>query len=263
MSKKFLSILNLIVLIFILWWNYYSNSGNINGNTIGNVSASVSNLFTPASYAFSIWGVIYLFLLASSIFFISRAFSDKHNDFVTIACGLLIIANLLNGLWIWFWLNESFLLSLVVMVSILLSLIMTAIKLNLEKYDAPLMELIFLFWPITIYLAWISVATIANISAYLTSIKWEAPISPLFWAFTMVAISGVLSLFVLYKRNMREFVAVVIWALIAIAVRNWNTELGLAYECLFISAVLAIENTRHAIKNKETLPNNKIKRGEW
>ncbi len=263
MLKKILSILNLAVLILILWWNYYSNTGNINGTTIGNISATVNNLFTPAAYAFSIWGVIYLFLVSSSIFFIYRAFSNKKNSFVSLACVSLILANLLNGIWIWFWLNESFLLSVIVMLGILLTLTTAAIKLDLEKYDAPLMELFFLFWPLTIYLAWISVATIANISAYLTAISWDAPISRVFWAYTMVAVTGILALYMLYTRNMREFVAVVIWALLAIAVRNWEREIGLAYECIIVSAILAIENTRHAIKNKITLPQNKLRRGEW
>lgn len=58
--KKTLQIANGFFLLFTIIFNYLSNTGIFNGKTIANVSNQCHNLFTPAGYAFSIWGLIYL-----------------------------------------------------------------------------------------------------------------------------------------------------------------------------------------------------------
>ncbi len=72
--KKALQISNVIALLITLAINYLSNTGIFNGNTMATVSARYQNYFTPAGYAFSIWGVIYLGLLAFVIYQGTRAF---------------------------------------------------------------------------------------------------------------------------------------------------------------------------------------------
>ena len=64
-KKRILQILNITAFIAVLLVNYLSNTGMMNNTTIGEVSAQVNTLFTPAPYAFAIWGLIYLFLLAT------------------------------------------------------------------------------------------------------------------------------------------------------------------------------------------------------
>ena len=61
--KKTLQIANGVALVFTIVMNYLSNTGIFNGNTMQTVSDNYRNFFTPAGYAFSIWGVIYLGLL--------------------------------------------------------------------------------------------------------------------------------------------------------------------------------------------------------
>ena len=59
MNKKFYPIINLIIVSFTIFMSYYSNTGAMNGNTMGSLSNRYDALFIPASYAFSIWGVIF------------------------------------------------------------------------------------------------------------------------------------------------------------------------------------------------------------
>src|SRR5690625_131887 len=67
--KKQLQILNGLALLLTITINYLSNTGIFNGNTIASVSKQYNNLFTPAGYAFSIWGLIYLGMLGFVIYF--------------------------------------------------------------------------------------------------------------------------------------------------------------------------------------------------
>ncbi len=80
MKTKLLSLLNLIVTFLLIYWNYLSNTRFIGGKTIGDLSAKYDSLFTPAGYAFSIWGIIFLALIAFGIFAVYLAFKkpDKY-----------------------------------------------------------------------------------------------------------------------------------------------------------------------------------------
>ncbi len=66
--KKILSVLNIFALIITIFINYLSNTGAIGGKTIAAVSEKYPALFTPANYAFSIWGLIYLGLLCFIVY---------------------------------------------------------------------------------------------------------------------------------------------------------------------------------------------------
>jgi hypothetical protein len=139
--KKTYAILNLLVIILLIAWNYIANSMGINGNTVGSLSSEYENLFTPAGYAFAIWGIIFLALLGHGVFQVIRAFqNDKPNDFITQMGSWLIIANLANIAWVWFWLKEYTGLTVLIMLIILVSLTLIIIKLNMERWDAPLWQ---------------------------------------------------------------------------------------------------------------------------
>jgi hypothetical protein len=88
-------------------------------------------------------------------------------------------ANIANVLWVIVWLNEYIGLSVIVMVILLLSLIQLILRLNLERWDAPLFTIAFVWWPICWYIGWIILATVADVSAYLTSAGWSgSPFTP-------------------------------------------------------------------------------------
>ncbi|HKK39590.1 MAG TPA: hypothetical protein VJ949_09250 [Cryomorphaceae bacterium] len=263
MKKKVLSIVNAVVLILIIGWNYYSNTGAINGETVGSLSDKYSSLFEPADYAFAIWGLIYLSLAAQAIYFIYLAFTEKGNfGCVSQATPGLIVANLANGAWLWFWLNEYILISAILLILVLIALIATVSRLDMEKWDAPVKFMALVWWPVDLYVGWISVAVIANVAAYLNFIGFSPLFSEEIWTVLLIGITVLLSAFLIFSRNMREFAAVAIWALVAIAVRHWMEIPLIGISAAVGAIVLAVASAYHANQNKETLPHKKVERGE-
>lgn len=228
-SHKIYSLINALVLALVIWWNYYSNTGNIGGKTVGELSAEYDNYFTPAGYAFSIWGIIYLALTLQAIFFLRRAFSQtKDSDFLSQIGPYLILTNLLNAAWLWFWLMEHTGISVIVMLAILSSLVVLILNLNMNKWKAPSKIRWFVQIPISIYAGWITVATVANISAYLTKYNWSAgPIDEITWAIIMMAVAALVNIFILFNRSLIAYPLVGIWALFAISVRHAGTQTSL------------------------------------
>lgn len=254
-SHKAYAILNIIVLVAVIFWNYWVNAKGLDGKTISSLSADYENLFTPASYAFSIWGVIFLALFAQAIFFISRAFSpDKDSDFLSQIGPYLIMANIGNGLWVYMWLMEHTGLSVIVMLGILASLVITILNTNMERWDAPRPIIFWLWWPVALYSGWIAVATIANISAYLGKIGWTGGVSEATWAIVMIIVAVVVNLFMVYTRNLREFACVGVWALVAIAARHWETISSIQWTALSGAIILFVAISIHGYQNRKTAP---------
>ena len=173
--KKTLAVINTVIIAATIAFNSIASAGGINGNTVGGISDKYDTLFTPSGYAFAIWGIIYLALIAFAIFQLRRAFSrEKESDFILQTGPWMTVANMANILWLYAWLNEFIGLSLVLMLVILVSLLILVIRLNMERWDAPFPIIAFVWWPICIYSGWIAVATIANVSSLLVSLEWQA-----------------------------------------------------------------------------------------
>jgi len=254
--EKRLAVLNFISVILIIAVSYTSQIGIINGNTMGSLSAEYYNLFTPAGYAFAIWGVIFLSLLAFSGYQLFQAFSAKNDlEFLRKSGYWFLIANLANAAWVFTWLYEFTGLSVLLMFLILFSLIKIILNTNMERWDASLKVVAFSWWPICLYSGWIAVATIANVSAYLAQIDWTAPFfGEELWTVIMIAIAVFLNIAMIWRRNMREFAAVGVWALIAIYFRHFDEIPIIAYSAL-IGAVAIFSNiVYHGWLNKETNP---------
>lgn len=263
-GKKLWSVIHFLLLCLLLVWNYIGQSGNL-PYTMAELSAKYPTLFTPAGYAFSIWGVIYLGLLVLSFYMMYCAFKkEKEDAFVVRSAPYLSLAYFFMIHWIWFWGNDQLLISLGFMFLILVSLVLAVLRLRMELWDAPVHFMATVWWPIDLLFGWICVATTANITVYLTSIGWVGwGLNEVQWTFLIIGLVSALGLFLIATRNMREVGAVFIWALAAIAVRNWEVHQDLALFCLACIATLAVYSTYHAFSNKYTLPHNKIKRGEW
>lgn len=257
---KPLSIANLIILILLIGWNYFLNSGELNGNTVGEVSDKYMNLFTPADYAFGIWGLIYLGLFAQAIYMVRQVYSHPTKTrYIQDAVPPLIVANLANGTWLWFWLQEQIMVSVFLMVVILLAQLSAVIRLNMEKWDAPVSFMAFVWWPIDLYFGWISVALIANVAALLVKLDVQPFFTEITWTVIMIFVATIINLFMIFGRNMREYAAVAMWAFIAIAARHWETLPEVKTAALVATAILFFATSYHAYKNRKTLPGVKIK----
>ncbi|KEY19673.1 hypothetical protein [Kaistella antarctica] len=220
--KKKLQIANGIALVFTIIFNYLSNTGIFNGKTIANVSSQYQNLFTPAGYAFSIWGLIYL-LLIGFVFYTGRnLFKPSQNEadaFLEKIGWWFVVSCIANCAWILTWLYGFTGLSVIVLLVAFISLLM--IVLEALKYNASSAQKWFINFPFQIYAGWVSVALIAAAAAWLTKIGWNGlGISEITWTIILMIIASIIHLFMTWKKNAPVFAFVAVWALVAIAVAN-------------------------------------------
>jgi hypothetical protein len=252
--KKPLPILNGVALIGTIIINYLSNTGIFNGNTMASVSDKYHNYFTPAGYAFSIWGLIYLGLLAFVIYQGRLVFKNVSDDWPVLQIGWwFIISCVVNSFWVIAWLYDYIGVSVILMLMLLGSLIKIILATRMELDDLPIKKIAFVWWPFCLYSGWISVAWVADIAAWLTKIKWNGfGISEIVWTVIMIIVAGVINLFITWNRNMREFALAAAWALIAIAVENWNREQSIKVTAIVVAIVLLLSSGIHSYKNRKT-----------
>ena len=256
MKLKLLAVLNFISVIITLFVSYYTQAEKLNGNTMGSLSHQYFNLFTPADYAFAIWGIIYLGLLAFSGYQLYQAFGPQTDlRFLQQTKFWFVLANLANVAWVIVWLYEYTGLSIFLMLLILFSLIKIILNTNMERWDAPLKVIAFGWWPICLYSGWIAVATIANVAAYLVKIGWSGGIfSQEQWTIIMIVVAAILNIIMIYTRNMREFAAVGVWALIAIYIRHSNLHSLIAYVALGSAILIGLNASYHGFINRKKNP---------
>ncbi|MUP45264.1 tryptophan-rich sensory protein [Gramella sp. BOM4] len=263
MVKK-LAVFNLFSVILAIILNFFAQTGRINGTTVGELSDKYSNLFTPAGYAFSIWGLIYLSLLAFSVFMVYQAYNHgKYTDFIKNTSGWFIIANLGTCLWLVAWLYEYIAISVIIMFLILAKLLKIVINNNMERWDAPIQVIAFYWWPICLYSGWIAVASIANMASYLAKVGWDGAIfTEVEWTVIMIGVAVIINLLMIWLRNMREFAAVGIWALIAIYVRHNGSEDLIANTAIAGAILLFLNVAYHGFLNRKTNPISKLLNSE-
>ncbi len=217
----------------ILAVNGLANGLPINGKTTGDISDGFDILFTPAGYVFSIWGLIYTMLI---VFSVVQALPSRQSSQVEKARPWYLLNAAGNMSWIFAWHYELFPLSLVLMLVILGSLI--AIERAVRGVEGRF-ERAFVRAPFSLYLGWISVATIANV----TVVLWEAGAtgllsSPGFTLGLMVGATGICAA-VSVRLADPVYAGVFVWALVGIGVANGETSL-LLWGALVLVGVCAV-----------------------
>lgn len=242
--NKTLGFANGIAFIIMVVVNYLSNTGMINGNTMESISDKYFNHFTPAGYAFSIWGLIYLGLLGFIVYTGRSLFNKNKTEPVLLKIGWwFVLSCFANCLWIITWLYDSIGISVMIMMVLLISLLKIINNTRMELDYHPVKKYLFIFWPFAIYAGWISVALIANIAAWLTKIHWNGwGLSDIVWTIIMIIVAGIINIYMIKVRNLREFGAVGIWALVAIAISNSNNggNSAIIYACYIVAAVIFV-----------------------
>lgn len=194
-------------------------------NTMATVSAKYESVFTPAGITFAIWGIIYISLFGFCIYHIFQAYTQhadqRVNQDVKKTGWLFVINNLATTAWVFAWLSEYLFLSTVLIFIQLISLLVIHIRLDLYNPRRALLGKVFSQFPLSIYFAWICIATIANTSAYLVSIHWDGwGIEAHYWAIVMIGIAALLTLFMNFVRKNVAFSLVVLWALYGIILKR-------------------------------------------
>ena len=230
-------LLNLLGLVATVAINALANILRFNGQTTGDVINRDPTLFLPANWVFGIWGLIY----AALVLFVSYGFlpGGRHNERLQRLGPLFLISCVANCAWLFFWHWELLILALATIVALLLSLFLIYLRLHRGGLARTVGERLCLRWPFSIYLAWISMATIANAVIALDRAGWQGGgLSPAAWTALLLVIGGLLAVFV-GLRGDAPFAAVFVWAFVGIAVRQRDT-LSVVLVAWIIAAIAAL-----------------------
>jgi hypothetical protein len=218
--------------------NYISQAIPFNGQTNGEVSDKYSTLITPADYAFSIWGLIYLTLGIYTLYQAFWASSEKR--LYDQLAPWLMVAFVATSAWLPAFQYEMIALSVFIMLIILGSLIQLSIMIT-QDAELPRKEKAWARIPIGMYLGWISVATIVNISVLAKYGGWYLlEISEGNWLLIMIVVGFLLAVLVTWATNNLVYALVFVWAFVAIAVRHYdeNTILQFAMGAAIVLLII-------------------------
>jgi len=236
-NPKLMQFLNIMAFVLVIVVNTLSNALPLNGRTAGEISDSLPSYFTPAGYTFSIWGVIYLALTGYIIY--QAIPGQRKRPFQQKIGWLFIASSLANSAWIFAWHYGAYTLSVFLMLSLLVSLIAiyARLKIGLPGQAISRAEQAFVHVPFSLYLGWITVATIANISSVSAYLGWngfgiEGPV----WSAIMMSVAVVVAGLLLFNRRDFAYPAVLVWALFGI--RAAFTDVPLIATVAVITAVL-------------------------
>ncbi len=217
--------LNLLLFAAMIVMNYLANALPLNGKTTGEISDGLPNLFVPAGVTFSIWGVIYILL----IIFCVLQFTTPQQSVVSQIGWLFGLTCIFNALWIVAWHYGRLPASLILMAGLLVSLIW----INLFIKDMPMGMFKAIFG---IYLGWICIAAIANVTAILVSNGWNGSgIPEQAWAMIMIITGAVLVAVTVWRLNNPYIGLSVVWAFAGIMIKRQADN-----RAVFITAALSL-----------------------
>lgn len=224
----------------------------LGGKLTAEISDANPTLITPAGYVFSIWGIIYILL---GIFVIFQALpSQKGKDYQKGIGSLFALSSLLNIGWLFLWQFGYLSLSVVLMFLILSTLIAIYLRLNIGKSIVSLREKLAVHLPFQVYLGWITIASIANVSVTLVSMGWDGfGISQETWATLIVVVALLITLLVITTRNDIAYGLVTMWAFVGIAVEqigNQNIVTLTEISAIIIAIVLAASTLLTRLRHK-------------
>ena len=216
--------INLLSMVLALTVNILASALPLNGQNTGEISDRFQVYFVPAGYVFSIWGIIYIGWIAFTIFQFQR--SQRASPRLRRLGYLFALSNLANAAWLFCWHYNQFGLSVLVMLALLGLLIASYLRLDVNRSSVSRFE----YWSVdilfSVYLGWITVATVANISDWLYYIGWDAfGISAQVWAVVMLCVASLLGLAMAITRRDTGYLVVLLWAFIGIAVKQTSAPL--------------------------------------
>jgi hypothetical protein len=222
---RLIVVLNLLAFLAVVAVNGLANALPINGRNTGEISGSLPNLFVPAGLTFSIWALIYLLLGIWSVWQLLVVFGNNSSgmDLVGRVGIWFLISSLANIAWILAWHYGRYPLSLILMLVILASLIIIYLRLDIGRSDPGTLLKFVTHLPFSVYLGWITIATVANLTAVLVAAGWNGfGIGEVFWAVALVAVAVIITLAVLLTRRDFGYALVALWALLGIILARLN-----------------------------------------
>lgn len=225
MVERLRSVLVLVATAGMIWVNYLAATGQINGITTAAISDKYATVVTPAGYAFSIWSLIYIGLIAFSIYQLRPSASEKYSRIRTI----YILSCVLNSAWIYFWQYDRIAVCLALIVLLAVSLFLINRFLRTSRTTAE-------YWlvngPFGVYFGWVTAAALVNFAVLLLSLNLQ-------FTETTWTIIGVLILLtaallgVLMRIRLANYFypLAVAWALTAIAIKQSGINTAVVVAC--------------------------------
>ena len=246
------AIASLAGFIIVVVVNALANILPINGVNTGELSDEIPNLFVPAGLTFAIWGLIYLLLAGYSVAVLSEAFGKRPSKWWNAGDGRVFSINMIaNAAWIFAWHYRLVPLSLGIMLAILVTLVILAERIvscrgsarandGFQSAGFPArMRRFFLSTPIFVYMGWICVATIANVTALLVTTGWDGfGFDPRIWTVVAIAAGASVALLLVFLRNAAAAPLVVVWAYAGIVIKRTATD-GDFSRPIWIAAIIA------------------------
>lgn len=220
MSKAMLrQAANILALVAVIAINGLANALPLNGLTTGEISDRFEVFFVPAGYVFSIWGLIYLGLIAFAVYQALPA--QRDNPRLERAGYWFVLSCAANIVWLFLWHYEVFVPTVLAMLALLFCLIVVYLRLEVGKSPVSAGERWFVRLPFSIYLGWITVATIANVTSTLDYLQWSGwGVTPEIWTIVMLAAGIAITATMIYTRRDAAYSLVIVWAFVGIAVKH-------------------------------------------
>jgi len=245
-TRRLLPFLNLFAFLLTLLVNVLSSAGLLNGRTPAAISDSLPSSFTPANFTFAIWSLIYLGLTG---FIVYQALpAQRHNPNLAAIGPWFLLASLGNMGWIFAWHWGYYVLTVPLMALLLVALLVVYIRLGIglpagqRPYPVTRADRLLIDTPFSLYLAWITVANIANVATTLVSLGWDGfglpgPV----WAALLVMVAGLVTVLLLRRRTDFVFAGVILWALVGIfAKQGRETVIAVAVIAAMTLIVIAL-----------------------
>ena len=233
--------------------NVLANALPLNGIDTGKISDKYFTLFTPAGYVFIIWGVIYIGMLAYMVY--QALPSQRTNPRLRAIGWWFVLGNIANTIWIFCWHWELLLPTVLLTATLLICLVIAYLRLAPAR-QVPGVVSRGEWWTthltFSIYTAWATVATVANVAVYLVSIGWDGGfLSPAVWTAILLLIATGIGLLFLSRWRDVAYAAVLIWAFIGIAVNHSDVTL-VAWTAAALAAVLVALAIVTLVRGRQT-----------
>jgi benzodiazapine receptor len=249
---------NVLATIAVIVVNGLANALPLNGQGTGEISDRFEVFFVPAGYVFSIWGLIYLALIGFSIF--QALPGQRENPRLRSIGYLYVLSCAANIAWIFLWHYEFFELTLVAMLALLILLVVIYLRVGIGQIQVSTAEKWLVQIPFSIYLGWITVATIANVTSLLDYLGWGGwGIAPEVWAVVMLVAGAIIASAVSITRGDVAYVLVIVWAFAGIAVKHSGTPLvavtaGLMAVVVALTLLVGVPRRRRRLQGPSAAP---------
>ncbi|HUR10841.1 MAG TPA: hypothetical protein VM012_05705 [Flavitalea sp.] len=262
------SLYNALALILHIVVSFLIQFRFVNDFTVGEISGKYPTLFTPAAITFSIWILIYVSLFVFCAYHLIMAYRNHEkstaNKKVVKTWPYFVIINLTSIAWFFAWTHEWLLISVLLITIQLIMLIILHNNLCIHDATRSMISKVCTQFPISIYFAWITVATVANCASFLKAIQWNGwGISEINWTITIIGLVVIITIWVMNRRLNVFYGLVICWALYGIILRSGESKgdfLPVIYTAYGGIALIAVHIFVAVIRNmrKPTASGNRV-----